>query len=567
MEQRLKLPVGIEFFDEIRTSGYYYIDKTKLIEQLLQNMGKVSLFTRPRRFGKTLNMSMLKCFFEIGTAPALFDGLYISGNKELCDTYMGKYPVIFLSLKGVEGLTFEEAKYRLIELIGTEAERFAFLDDSDRLSANEKEKYRALIALNNGKYAMEEGLLISSIQLLSKLLYQHYGQKTVILIDEYDVPLDKAFQNGYYREMVSLIRGLLGQALKTNTSLQFAVLTGCLRISKESIFTGLNNFKILSIDDARYDEQFGFTDAEVSDLLEDYDLSGHFAEIKEWYDGYHFGNADIYCPWDVINHVDHLLQEPDVCPQAYWINSSGNDLVKRFVDKADKTTRNEIEQLIVGNPIEKRIRLEPTYDEIENSIDNLWSVLFTTGYLTQVGKAVDGVYRLVIPNKEVREVFVFQIQEWFRQTIVEDAKPMQELCRAFLDGDAEKIQKHLTQILGRMISILDTKARDEQKENFYHGLLLGLLRSERDWLIRSNVESGDGFCDILIEPEDPDAGMVIELKYAATFRELDSACEKAMQQIRDRRYDEALRNDGRENILAYGIAFCKKRCKVVCEKL
>lgn len=308
------MPVGIEFFDEIRTSGYYYIDKTKLIEQLLQNMGKVSLFTRPRRFGKTLNMSMLKCFFEIGTAPALFDGLYISGNKELCDTYMGKYLVIFLSLKGVEGLTFEEVKYRLIELIGTEAERFAFLDDSDRLSANEKEKYRALIALNNGKYAMEEGLLISSIQLLSKLLYQHYGQKTVILIDEYDVPLDKAFQNGYYREMVSLIRGLLGQALKTNTSLQFAVLTGCLRISKESIFTGLNNFKILSIVDARYDEQFGFTDAEVSDLLEDYDLSGHFAEIKEWYDGYHFGNADIYCPWDVINHVDHLLQEPDVCP-------------------------------------------------------------------------------------------------------------------------------------------------------------------------------------------------------------------------------------------------------------
>lgn len=435
------MPVGIEFFDEIRTSGYYYIDKTKLIEQLLQNMGKVSLFTRPRRFGKTLNMSMLKCFFEIGTAPALFDGLYISGNKELCDTYMGKYPVIFLSLKGVEGLTFEEAKYRLIELIGTEAERFAFLDDSDRLSANEKEKYCALIALNNGKYAMEEGLLISSIQLLSKLLYQHYGQKTVILIDEYDVPLDKAFQNGYYREMVSLIRGLLGQALKTNTSLQFAVLTGCLRISKESIFTGLNNFKILSIDDARYDEQFGFTDAEVSDLLEDYDLSGHFAEIKEWYDGYHFGNADIYCPWDVINHVDHLLQEPDVCPQAYWINSSGNDLVKRFVDKADKTTRDEIEQLIAGNAIEKRIRLELTYDEIENSIDNLWSVLFTTGYLTQVGKAVDGVYRLVIPNKEVREVFVFQIQEWFRQTIVEDAKPMQELCRAFLDGDAEKNTK------------------------------------------------------------------------------------------------------------------------------
>ena len=560
MEQRLKLPVGIEFFDEIRTSGYYYIDKTKLIEQLLQNMGKVSLFTRPRRFGKTLNMSMLKCFFEIGADTALFDGLYISGNKELCDTYMGKYPVIFLSLKGVEGLTFEEAQRMLKTILRTEANRHYYLKTSTNISKENRKLFENMLL---GHF--EE--LSDSVRLLSQMLSEHYGQKTVILIDEYDVPLDKAFQNGYYREMVSLIRGLLGQALKTNTSLQFAVLTGCLRISKESIFTGLNNFAVNSVVDVEHDEQFGFTDTEVHQILDDYKLTQHFSEMKEWYDGYRFGNADIYCPWDVINHVKKLLIDPQADPQAFWINTSGNGLVKRFVDKADKTTRDEIEQLIAGNPIEKRIRLELTYDEIDNSMDNLWSVLFTTGYLTQVGKAVDGVYRLVIPNKEVREVFVFQIQEWFRQTIVEDAKPMQELCRAFLDGDAEKIQKHLTQILGRMISILDTKARDEQKENFYHGLLLGLLRSERDWLIRSNVESGDGFCDILIEPEDPDSGMIIELKYAATFRELDSACEKAMQQIRDRRYDEALRNDGRENILAYGIAFCKKRCKVVCEKL
>ena len=560
MEQRLKLPVGIEFFDEIRTSGYYYIDKTKLIEQLLQNMGKVSLFTRPRRFGKTLNMSMLKCFFEIGADTALFDGLYISGNKELCDTYMGKYPVIFLSLKGVEGLTFEEAQRMLKTILRTEANRHYYLKTSTNISKENRKLFENMLL---GHF--EE--LSDSVRLLSQMLSEHYGQKTVILIDEYDVPLDKAFQNGYYREMVSLIRGLLGQALKTNTSLQFAVLTGCLRISKESIFTGLNNFAVNSVVDVEHDEQFGFTDTEVHQILDDYKLTQHFSEMKEWYDGYRFGNADIYCPWDVINHVKKLLIDPQADPQAFWINTSGNGLVKRFVDKADKTTRDEIEQLIAGNPIEKRIRLELTYDEIDNSMDNLWSVLFTTGYLTQVGKAVDGVYRLVIPNKEVREVFVFQIQEWFRQTIVEDAKPMQELCRAFLDGDAEKIQKHLTQILGRMISILDTKARDEQKENFYHGLLLGLLRSERDWLIRSNVEAGDGFCDILIEPEDPDAGMIIELKYAATFRELDSACEKAMQQIRDRRYDEALRNDGRENILAYGIAFCKKRCKVVCEKL
>ena len=560
MEQRLKLPVGIDDFEKIRRNEFYYVDKTKLIEQLLQNWGEVSLFTRPRRFGKTLNMSMLKCFFEIGADPALFDGLYISGNKELCDTYMGKYPVIFLSLKGVEGLTFEEAQRMLKTILRTEANRHYYLKTSTNISKENRKLFENMLL---GHF--EE--LSDSVRLLSQMLSEHYGQKTVILIDEYDVPLDKAFQNGYYREMVSLIRGLLGQALKTNTSLQFAVLTGCLRISKESIFTGLNNFAVNSVVDVEHDEQFGFTDTEVHQILDDYKLTQHFSEMKEWYDGYRFGNADIYCPWDVINHVKKLLIDPQADPQAFWINTSGNGLVKRFVDKADKTTRDEIEQLIAGNPIEKRIRLELTYDEIDNSIDNLWSVLFTTGYLTQVGKAVDGVYRLVIPNKEVREVFVFQIQEWFRQTIVEDAKPMQELCRAFLDGDAEKIQKHLTQILGRMISILDTKARDEQKENFYHGLLLGLLRSERDWLIRSNVEAGDGFCDILIEPEDPDAGIVIELKYAATFRELDSACEKAMQQIKDRRYDEALRNDGRENILAYGIAFCKKRCKVVCEKL
>ena len=573
MEQRLKLPVGIEFFDEIRTSGYYYIDKTKLIEQLLQNMGKVSLFTRPRRFGKTLNMSMLKCFFEIGTAPALFDGLYISDNKELCDTYMGKYPVIFLSLKGVEGLTFEEAKYRLIELIGTEAERFAFLDDSDRLSANEKEKYRALIALNNGKYAMEEGLLISSIQLLSKLLYQHYGQKTVILIDEYDVPLDKAFQNGYYKEMVSLIRGLFGKALKTNEFLQFAVLTGCLRVSKESIFTGLNNFEINSIVDIAHDEQFGFTDDEVRKLLTDYDRAERYPDVKEWYDGYHFGNTDIYCPWDVINFAKKLVFDTSARPSAFWINGSGNDMVKRFVDKADQTTRDEIEKLVAGGFVEKQLRLDLTYDEIDNTIDNLWSVLFTTGYLTTAGEvrlpdSESYAYKLVIPNKEVREVFVLQIQEWFKAVVAKDDDTMKLLSRAILDKDEKQIARQLNIVMSRMISILDTKASDDMKENFYHGLLLGLLRgSNPGWLIKSNRESGDGFSDILIKPEDPDAGIVIEVKYAKEMKNLDAACEAAMTQIKEKRYDEALRDEGRCDILAYGIAFCRKRCRVVGEKI
>ena len=567
MTQKLKLPIGIENFQEIRQMGFYYIDKTKLIEQLLEQWGKVNLFTRPRRFGKTLNMSMLKYFFEIGTDPTLFDGLYISQNQELCEEYMGKFPVIFLSLKGVDGLTFDSAKDRFIQLIGNEAQRFRFLLDSDKLTEDDKNIYRALISLHDGKYRMEEEVFISAIKTLSRLLSIHYEKKTIILIDEYDVPLDKAFTHGYYNEMVSLVRGIFGEALKTNDFLQFSVLTGCLRVSKESIFTGLNNFKILSITDTRFDEQFGFTDQEVLKLLSDYHLESHLTETKEWYDGYHFGDTDVYCPWDVINHVDRLLGEPDAEPQSYWINTSGNGLVKRFIDKADKTTKNEIERLIAGETIEKSIRMELTYDEIDNSIDNLWSILFTTGYLTQKGKSKGGIYQLLIPNKEVREVYIIQIQEWFKNTVLNDTKPVKKLLKAFEDGDAKQIEKELTKILGTTISILDTKARKEEKEIFYHGILLGLLRCESEWLIQSNIESGDGFVDILVEPEDPDAGMIMELKYAQNFQDLEKSCNKAMDQIHDRRYDERLRNEGRNDILAYGIAFCKKKCKVVVERL
>ena len=567
MTQKLKLPIGIENFQEIRQMGFYYIDKTKLIEQLLEQWGKVNLFTRPRRFGKTLNMSMLKYFFEIGTDPTLFDGLYISQNQELCEEYMGKFPVIFLSLKGVDGLTFDSAKDRFIQLIGNEAQRFRFLLDSDKLTEDDKNIYRALISLHDGKYMMEEEVFISAIKTLSRLLSIHYEKKTIILIDEYDVPLDKAFTHGYYNEMVSLVRGIFGEALKTNDFLQFSVLTGCLRVSKESIFTGLNNFKVLSITDVRFDEQFGFTDQEVLKLLDDYHLESHLTETKEWYDGYHFGDTDVYCPWDVINHVDRLLGEPDAEPQSYWINTSGNGLVKRFIDKADKTTKNEIERLIAGETIEKSIRMELTYDEIDNSIDNLWSILFTTGYLTQKGKSKGGIYQLLIPNKEVREVYIIQIQEWFKNTVLNDTKPVKKLLKAFEDGDAKQIEKELTKILGTTISILDTKARKEEKEIFYHGILLGLLRCESEWLIQSNIESGDGFVDILVEPEDPDAGMIMELKYAQNFQDLEKSCNKAMDQIHDRRYDERLRNEGRNDILAYGIAFCKKKCKVVVERL
>lgn len=573
MASTMKLPVGIDDFRKLRESHFYYVDKTRLIEQLLLNWSEVTLFTRPRRFGKTLNMSMLKSFFDIGTDKALFDGLYISGNKELCDEYMGKYPVIFLSLKGVEGLTYEEAFEAFVRIMGKEINRVSFLADSDKLTQIEREQYKGLTIMKNGRLAFDKEKLISSLQLLSQLLYKHYGKKVVILIDEYDVPLDKAFQNGYYNEMVSLIRGLFGQALKTNEFLQFAVLTGCLRISKESIFTGLNNFKVMSITDSRFDEQFGFTDSEVKKLLSDYGMDSHFDEVKEWYDGYHFGKADVYCPWDVINHADHLRDDSDAKPQTYWINSSGNSLVRRLINRADSSTKDEIERLIAGEAIEKVIRQDLTYDEIENSIDNIWSVLFTTGYLTKIGevKLPDSesyAYMLVIPNKEVREVFVLQIQEWFRAVVANDNDTMSLLSKAILDKDEAILARQLNIVMGRMISILDTKAPDDMKENFYHGLLLGLLRgSNPDWLIKSNRESGDGFSDILIKPENPDLGIVIEVKYAKEFKGLDAACDAAMAQIKQKRYDETLRDEGRCDILAYGIAFCRKRCKVAGEKL
>ncbi len=562
MENTLKLPAGIEDFKEIRKRGYYYVDKSKLIEQLVEIGGKVTLFTRPRRFGKTLNMSMLRSFFETGTDASLFDGLYISGNKEICDEYMGKYPVIFLSLKDVDGLKYENAKYRIMELIGREAERYFFLGDSDRLSENEKEQYKTMIALQNGKYSMDENVLTSSLRLLSHLLFQHYGEKTVILIDEYDVPLDKAFQNGYYQEMVSLIRGLFGMALKTNDSLQFAVLTGCLRISKESIFTGLNNFKVLTILDSRFDEQFGFTDQEVQKILDDYELSSHFKETKEWYDGYRFGKADIYCPWDVINYVEQLRYDPEAVPQDFWSNSSGNAIVRRFIDMADVSTKNEIERLIAGESIEKDVTPELTYDELDKSIENLWSVLFTTAYLTHKGRTESGKYRLVIPNREVRNLFVKKIREWFSDVSRKDGQTLEQLCDAFVNKNVEKIEQIFGDYLWNTISIRDTAVAKEKKENFYHGILLGLLGYKSTWLIKSNAESGIGYSDILVEVPTNRTGIVIELKYAEDG-DMDAACEDAMRQIEEKGYVAKLKQDGMRNFIRYGIACFKKDCRVV----
>ena len=565
MEKKLKLPVGIDGFEKIRRNGFYYIDKTKLIEQLFLNWGEVNLFTRPRRFGKTLNMSMLKSFFEIGTDTSLFDGLYVSENKELCEQHQGQYPVIFLSLKDVEGLSFSEAKRKCIQLIKREAERFYDLKNSERLLDIDKKNYCRLLDMTVQEE--DSDIVSSSIKMLSALLYKHYGKKTVILIDEYDVPLDKAFQHGYYKEMVHFIRGLLGEALKTNDSLSFAVLTGCLRVSKESIFTGLNNFKILSITDTRFDEQFGFTDTEVRKLLLDYHLEDRFEEVKEWYDGYRFGNADVYCPWDVINFVDRAKDDKEAKPEAYWINTSGNDLVKRFIDKANKTTKNEIERLINGEVIEKELRLDLTYEEVDQSVENLWSVLFTTGYLTQSGRNENGAYRLIIPNREVREVFRLQINEWFKKSIFSNTERLTTFWKAFEEGDTEGVEQYLNRVLSNSISVFDTKARKEEKESSYHNLLVGILTGNADWLVKSNVEAGEGFADIIVETDDPDAGIVAELKYTKNFDDMKMTCQKAIDQIRDRRYQEYLLNDDRKDIRLYGITFCKKRCCAISEKL
>ena len=563
MDEFLKLPVGIDNFEKIRRNGFYYVDKTSLIEQLFSNWGEVNLFTRPRRFGKTLNMSMLKYFFEIGTDRSLFDGLHICANEKICSEHMGKYPVIFLSLKNAEGLNFDTAKYQMVELIAREAERFSFLAKDTNLSDRDREKYRVLTAFADGHYQMSDDVLYGSLQTLSELLYKHFNQKTVILIDEYDVPLDKAFQHGYYREMVALIRAMFGRALKTNEALAFAVLTGCLRVSKESIFTGLNNFKILSITDSRFDEQFGFTDEEVQKILTDYHLEARFSETKEWYDGYRFGNVDVYCPWDVINHIDRIRDDPNARPEAYWINTSGNDLVKRFVDKANRTTRNEIEQLIAGNAIEKMLRLDLTYDEIDNSIENLWSVLFTTGYLTQTGMTEDGAYRLAIPNREIREVFKLQIQEWFKKSIFSNTEQLTAFWKAFEEGNTDGVEMYLNRIMSNSISVFDIKTGEEKKEISYHNLLVGILTGNADWLVKSNIEAGEGFADIIVETEDPNAGIVVELKYTKDYDEMEQACRAALDQINDRRYQEYLLNDGRKDITLYGIAFCKKRCKAM----
>ena len=555
-----KLPIGIENFEEIRREDFYYVDKSHIIEQLLTQWGKVNLFTRPRRFGKSLNMSMLQSFFEIGKDKTLFDGLRISDNQELCEKYQGKFPVVSVSLKGINGATYEEARRFLIKTINEEARRLSVLSDSTELDETDHELLTQL-----KKKEMTNDSLVYSIRELTELLEKHYGSKVIVLIDEYDVPLAKANENGYYDEMVLLIRNLFENALKTNSSLKFAVLTGCLRIAKESIFTGLNNFKVYSITDKSFDETFGFTDAEVKELLRYYGQEKYYETVKEWYDGYRFGNVDVYCPWDVINFCSDHLADPGLEPKNYWANTSGNSVISHFIDsvgKPQKLTRMELEQLVNGGIVQKEINFELTYKELYSSIDNLWSTLFMTGYLTQRGEPSGNRYNLVIPNREIRNIITNHILKMFKENVKDDGKTVSDLCDALLNQNPEKVELIFTEYMKKTISIRDTFARKPTKENFYHGLLLGILGFKENWSVMSNRESGDGFGDILIRIEDEDVGIVIEVKYADDGN-LQGECEKALQQIIDIRYTEALEQEGIHTIIKYGIACYRKKCKVL----
>lgn len=555
-----KLPIGIENFEEMRREDFYYVDKSHVIEQLLTQWGKVNLFTRPRRFGKSLNMSMLQSFFEIGKDKTLFDGLRISDNQELCEKYQGKFPVVSVSLKGINGATYEEARRFLIKTINEEARRLSVLSDSTELDETDHELLTQL-----KKKEMTNDSLVYSIRELTELLEKHYGSKVIVLIDEYDVPLAKANENGYYDEMVLLIRNLFENALKTNNSLKFAVLTGCLRIAKESIFTGLNNFKVYSITDKSFDETFGFTDAEVKELLRYYGQEKYYETVKEWYDGYRFGNVDVYCPWDVINFCSDHLADPGLEPKNYWANTSGNSVISHFIDsvgKPQKLTRMELEQLVNGGIVQKEINSELTYKELYSSIDNLWSTLFMTGYLTQRGEPSGNRYNLVIPNREIRNIITNHILKMFKENVKDDGKTVSDLCDALLNQNPEKVELIFTEYMKKTISIRDTFARKPTKENFYHGLLLGILGFKENWSVMSNRESGDGFGDILIRIEDEDVGIVIEVKYADD-ENLQGECEKALQQIIDIRYTEALEQEGIHTIIKYGIACYRKKCKVL----
>ena len=559
--EKRKLPIGIENFEQIIKDDFYYVDKTGLISELLRNWGMVNLFTRPRRFGKSLNMSMLEHFFSVEGDKSIFDGLKISKDKKLCEEYMGKHPVISISLKGINAASYEAAFELTVKTIKGAVQKAGFLKMSDKLDEDEKKEYRAILDEN-----MSEATLFWSLKNLSELLEKHYETKVILLIDEYDVPLAKAFENGYYDKMVFLIRNLLEQMLKTNDSLKFAVMTGCMRISKESIFTGLNNLKVLSITDERFDEYFGFTDEDVKEMLRYYDREDHYEEMRNWYDGYRFGSTDVYCPWDVLNHCDKIKENAAAFPENYWVHTSSNEAVKKIIQMSGNiTTKREIERLLAGEEIVKEIRRELTYQEMYQSVENIWSLLFMTGYLTQRQRLDASHYKLAIPNLEVRDIFKTQIMEYFKEGVAKDGDTLKQLCDALKGGDAEKVERLFEGYLKKTISIQDTFVKKSLKENFYHGILLGILGVKEDWGVFSNRETGDGYSDIMIETEDSEMGIIIEIKYAGDGNLLN-ACEKALKQVEETKYEETLLENGVEKILKYGIACYMKHCKVMCSE-
>ncbi len=503
-------------------------------------------------------MSMLEHFFSLNGNKSIFDGLKISKETALCEEYMGKYPVVSISLKGIDALNYEMAFRMGARTVRRTASKVQYLLESDALSESDKLEYQRLLDSD-----MDEAAFCDSLRILSEMLEKHHHAKVILLIDEYDVPLAKAHANGYYDQMISLIRSFLGEALKTNNSLKLAVLTGCLRISKESIFTGLNNLKARSVTDVRFDEYFGFTDTEVKTLLEYYGYPDSYEMTKEWYNGYRFGNVNVYCPWDVLKYCDSLLDDREAQPENYWINTSSNEAVKRFIqESANATTKREIESLAAGGVVMKEIHQELTYPEIYETIDNIWSLLFTTGYLTQRGKAEGRQMKLAIPNLEIRDIFVAQIMEFFKDNVREDGDTLNRFCEALQNGYPENVEKIFTEYLKRTISIRDTAVRTEMKENFYHGVLLGILGVKNRWGISSNRQMGEGYADILVEPDTGDLGIIIEVKYAHDGN-LDSVCKKALKQIEYTKYEDDLEDDGIENILKYGIACYKKRCRVM----
>jgi hypothetical protein len=506
---------------------------------------------------------MLRYFFEIGGDKSIFDGLYISENKQLCEQYMGKYPVISVSMKGIDAKRYEIARAMTVSMINEEARRFQFLMDSQKLTEIDKSFYLKLV-----KEDMSEQTLRNSLKELSSLLYKHFDKKVIVLIDEYDVPLAKANEHGYYDEMVDLVRSIFSGVLKTNESLFFSVLTGCLRVAKESIFTGLNNFKVHDLTGAAFDEYFGFTDTEVRELLHYYQQDSVYTTVKEWYDGYLFGDVEVYCPWDVICYCEDHRENGNLEPQNYWLNTSGNEVINRFIEDCgtkQQPTRTELERLVNGEIVQKKIYPELTYKDLFASPEHIWSALFMTGYLTQRGCSANGYYNLAVPNIEIRNIITEHILSLFKQQIKKDGVLLDDFCKALEKGEAEKVESIFTEYMQKTISVRDTFVRKATKENFYHGILLGILGYKDGWTISSNKEAGDGFSDIVIVIDDSDTGIIIEVKYAEESQ-MTQESEKALEQMKRKNYTEVFQNTDVRHVLKYGIACSRKKCRVVGEK-